>query len=343
MLTGKELILATKPFAKEIRWKSWYHTLIGFALLIGAVYGSMPFVADYFHLPFTAGLIFRICCSIFAAAMLSRVFIIFHDYQHHTILRNSIIANVLFTIFGIYMITPPNIWKRSHDHHHNHNAKLFSASIGSYPIMTTQKFIEATKKERFEYLAVRSPINMFFAYFTTFMFGMCISSFLSSPRRHWDSLVVLLLHYSIAIFLFVQFGWFTWFLAFFLPFFLSHMLGAYLFYAQHNFPGVTFKKNAEWTYTHAALESSSFMKLNPVMQWVTANIGFHHIHHLNSKIPFYRLPEAMAAIPELQQAKVTTLKPSDIIACLKLKVWDTDKNRMIGFDEMEDNGQLAKA
>jgi len=184
---------------------------------------------------------------------------------------------------------------------------------------------------------------MFFAYFTTFMFGMCISSFLSSPRRHWDSLVVLLLHYAIAIFLFVQFGWLTWFLAFFLPFFLSHMLGAYLFYAQHNFPGVTFKKNAEWTYTHAALESSSFMKLSPVMQWVTANIGFHHIHHLNSKIPFYRLPEAMAAIPELQQAKVTTLKPTDIIACLKLKVWDTDKNRMIGFDELEDRRQLAKA
>ena len=112
------------------------------------------------------------------------------------------------------------------------------------------------------------------------------------------------------------------------------MLGSYLFYAQHNFPGVLFRKNVEWSYTSAALESSSFMKLNPFMQWVTANIGFHHIHHLNSKIPFYRLPEAMAAIPELQKAKVTTLKPSDIVACLHLKVWDAESNRMIGFDEM---------
>jgi omega-6 fatty acid desaturase (delta-12 desaturase) len=113
------------------------------------------------------------------------------------------------------------------------------------------------------------------------------------------------------------------------------MLGSYLFYAQHNFPGVLFKKNAEWNYTNAALESSSFMDLNPFMQWVTANIGFHHIHHLNSKIPFYRLPEAMAAIPELQVAKVTSLSPSDIVACLKLKVWDADQNKMIGFDELE--------
>jgi len=344
MLTGKELILATKPFAKEIRWKSWYHTITGFLLLIGAVYGSMPFLYDAMQLPLGLALTSRILCSVFAAAMLSRVFIIFHDFQHHTILRGSKVADVMFTIFGIYMITPPNIWKRSHDHHHNHNAKLFSASIGSYPIMTKQKFLEATKKERFEYLAIRNPINMFFAYFTTFMFGMCISSFLSSPRRHWDSLAVLLAHYGIAAFLFIKFGWLTWFLAFFLPFFLSHMLGAYLFYAQHNFPGVTFKKNQEWTYTEAALESSSFMKLNPFMQWVTANIGFHHIHHLNSKIPFYRLPETMAAIPELQKAKVTTLKPSDIIACLKLKVWDTDQNRMIGYDEMENKGRrLARA
>ncbi len=324
MLTGKELILATKPYAKEIRWKSWYYTLTSFFLLIGAILGTY----------FLPSIFLRVLSSVFAAMMLSRFFIIFHDYQHHTILRKSAIANAIFTIFGIYMITPPNIWKRSHDHHHGHNAKLFSASIGSFPIMTKQKFMEASKMERFEYLAVRHPLNMFFAYFTTFIYGMCVQSFMSNPRRHWDSLAVLILHFSIAVFLFVKFGWLVWFLTFFLPFFLSHMLGSYLFYAQHNFPGVTYKKNVEWTYTHAALESSSFMDLNPFMQWVTANIGFHHIHHLNSKIPFYRLPEAMAAIPELQEPKMTTLKPSDIVACLRLKVWDTEQNKMLSFEEM---------
>lgn len=325
MLTGKELILATKPFAKEIRWKSWYYTITSLLLLIGTIAGTMYF--DHIAL--------RVLCSVGAAMLLSRFFIIFHDYQHHTILRGSPIADIIFTAFGVYMITPPNIWKRSHDHHHNNNAKLFSASIGSFPIMTKQKFLEASKRERFEYLAVRHPINMLFAYFTTFMYGMCVQSFMSSPRRHWDSLAVLIFHFTVATLLVVYFGWFTWFLTFFVPFFLSHMLGAYLFYAQHNFPGVTFKKNADWSYTNAALESSSFMDLNPFMQWVTANIGFHHIHHLNSKIPFYRLPEAMAAIPELQEAKVTTLKPTDIASCLRLKVWDAEQNKMIGFDELQ--------
>lgn len=325
MLTGKELILATKPYAKEIRWKSWYYTLSGFILLIASILGT-------YYMPSIWG---KLLSSVFAAMMLSRVFIIFHDYQHHAILQKSIPANILFTIFGIYMITPPGIWKRSHDHHHNHNAKLFSASIGSFPIMTRQKFTEAPKNERFYYLAIRHPLNIFFAYFTTFMYGICISSFLSSPRRHWDSLVVLILHYAIAVFLFVHFGWLTWFLTFFLPFFLSHMLGSYLFYAQHNFPGVVYRNNVDWQYANAALESSSFMAMNPFLNWVTANIGYHHIHHLNSRIPFYRLPEAMKNIPELQTTQVTTLKPSDIIACLRLKVWDPDQNKMIGFAEME--------
>ena len=95
-----------------------------------------------------------------------------------------------------------------------------------------------------------------------------------------------------------------------------------------------FHKKQDWNYAAAALLSSSYMKLNPVMRWFTANIGYHHIHHLNSKIPFYRLPDAMKAIPELQNAKVTTLKISDIIACLRLKVWDPEQNKMVGFKEM---------
>lgn len=325
MLKGKELILALKPYAKEIRWKSWIHTLTGFVLLVAAIAGTF-----IIH-PIWG----RILSSVFAAMMLSRVFIIFHDFQHHSILYKSKLANWMFTIFGFYMITPPSIWKRSHDHHHNNNAKLFSASIGSFPIMTKQKFMEASKSERFQYLAVRHPLNMFFAYFTTFQYGMCMQSFLSSPRRHWDSLAVLILHYTIAVLLIVYFGFLTYFLAFFLPFFLSHMLGSYLFYAQHNFPGAIYRNNVDWNYSNAALESSSFMKMNAIGNWITANIGFHHIHHLNSRIPFYRLPETMAHFPELQLAMVTTLRPKDIINCLKLKVWDPELNKMIGYDEME--------
>lgn len=325
MLAGKELILATKPFAKEIKWKSWFYTLSTLILLTAAIAGTFTATS-------VAG---KLVFSVLTAALLSRFFIIFHDFQHHTILHRSRTASFIFTVFGAYMITPPSIWKRSHDHHHSHNSKLFSASIGSYPIMTRRKFMEASRSERFAYLAARHPLNMFLAYFTMFLYGMCIQSFISSPRRHWDSLIIVLVHIGIAVFLFAELGWFQWFATFFLPFFLSHMLGAYLFFAQHNFPGVIFRSNKDWNYSKAALESSSFMKMNRVWNWITANIGYHHIHHLNAKIPFYRLPEVMAHFPELQSPVSTTLHPKDIAACLRLKVWDPEQGRMIGFKEMK--------
>ncbi len=320
MRKGKELILATKPYASEVRWKSWYYTLSTLGLLI--LFNIGAFSADL-HI----GL--RILSSIMTGLVISRLFVIYHDYCHHTILYKSIFGRIIFSTFGLYMLAPTSIWKRSHDYHHKNNSKLFSASIGSYPIFSKQKFLNATPAERREYLAVRHPLNMIFGYFTLFSFGMCILSFLSSPRRHYDSLISLILHVAYIVSVIYFFGWITWILAILMPFSIACGFGAYLFYAQHNFPGVTFKNNIEWSYDHAALESSSYMKMNFFWQWVTANIGFHHIHHLNAKIPFYRLPEAMAAIPELQRAKITTLWPSDIVKCLRLKVWDPDKQEMV--------------
>jgi omega-6 fatty acid desaturase (delta-12 desaturase) len=324
MRCGKELILATKPFAKEIRSKSWFHTLTTLALAALALAGTVL-------LPWLA---LNILCSVVAGLLLVRMFVIYHDHQHHTILHKSVAADAIMTLFGIYMLAPTSIWKRSHDHHHKHNSKLFSASIGSFPIATRQKYLSMSAGERVGYLAIRHPLTIGLGYFTMFLLGMCVSSFLSSPRKHFDALIALVLHIAAAVCIFIFFGWQAWFLLFFLPFLIAFALGSYLFYAQHNFPGVTFCSNQDWAYDKAALESSSYMVMNPVMAWFTANIGYHHIHHLNAKIPFYRLPEVMAHFPELQAAKTTSLHPRDIFACLRLKVWDQDQGRMISLKEL---------
>ena len=97
-----------------------------------------------------------------------------------------------------------------------------------------------------------------------------------------------------------------------LPFAVAAAMGAYLFYAQHTYEGLRILPTEEWTYFQGALESSSYMKLGPIMKWFTGNIGYHHVHHLNPHILFYRLPGAMAAIPELQHPVVTSLGPRDI-------------------------------
>lgn len=321
MRSGKELIMATKPFAREIRWKSWLHT-ISTILILGLSLAGTYFIPNIYG---------RIACSIFSGFVMVRLFVIYHDHQHHAILDKSPLARFIFTLYGIFILAPSSIWKRSHDYHHKHNSKLFSASIGSYPIMTRQKFNSSSKKERFQYLATRHPITLLFGYISMFLYGMCINSFMSSPRRHWDSLLAIVFHVAMGVCIFVFLGWLAFLLSFIVPFFIAFMIGAYLFYAQHNFPGVTFRDNGEWTYDGAAMESSSFMKMSWFWHWVTANIGYHHIHHINARIPFYRLPEVMQAIPELQKAKTTSLKPWDIAACVRLKIWDPEQQKMVGL------------
>jgi omega-6 fatty acid desaturase (delta-12 desaturase) len=324
MLTGKDLIVATKPFAREIKSKSWYYTLTTLALLAVALIATVV-------LPHV---LLKISSSIIAGLLIVRMFIIYHDQQHHSILTKSTFAEIIMTAFGIFILSPTSIWKRSHDHHHKHNSKLFSASIGSYPIVTKKKFLEMTAKQRFGYLAIRHPLTIFMGYFSMFIFGMCIRSFANNPRKHIDSLVALILHIAAITIVVMLLGWQTWLLLIFLPFSIACGLGSYLFYAQHNFPGVTFCDNKNWAYEKAALESSSYMMMNPLMAWFTGYIGYHHVHHLNSKIPFYRLSEAMDHFPELQNCKTTSLKLKDIRDCLELKIWDQEKNKMIGLKDI---------
>jgi omega-6 fatty acid desaturase (delta-12 desaturase) len=109
--------------------------------------------------------------------------------------------------------------------------------------------------------------------------------------------------------------------------------GVWMFYVQHQFEGVYWERHHHWEYTSAALQGSSFYKLPRLLQWFTGNIGYHHVHHLNARIPFYRLPEAKEAIPELWRPKTTSLRPMEMVRCLRLKVWDGDAKRMVGLAE----------
>lgn len=320
MLQGKQLILATKPFAKENRAKSWYYTISTLLILLASLFGTV------FNFHWTL----KLACSIFAGLVIVRLFVIYHDHQHKAILDRSPLASALFTLFGFYVLAPTGIWSASHDYHHKNNCKLFSASIGSYPIYTKHKFETLSKGEQRHYLFIRHPLTIMFGYIFTFMYGMCIKSIINRFSKNIDSLIALILHFAYQIAVFYFLGWQTWILLCAIPHLISGAMGAYLFYAQHNFPGTTFKGNEEWTYEGAAMESSSYMELSWPLRWATANIGYHHIHHINARIPFYRLPEVYNAIPELQNCKKTSLKPKDIIACFKLKVWDTDKQQMVG-------------
>jgi omega-6 fatty acid desaturase (delta-12 desaturase) len=262
------------------------------------------------------------------------MFIIYHDHQHKAILQNSKFADGVMTLWGLFVLAPTSIWKRSHDHHHTHNSKLYTSSIGSYPIVTVEKFQSFNSKERSIYLFIRHPLTITFGYLFVFLYGMCIRSFVNNRDKHWDSLIAIIIHVGMGVLIASLLGWTAFWLGFITPAMIALGLGAYLFYAQHNFPTATFAEKDGWSYVNAALGSSSYMRMNKIMHWFTGNIGYHHIHHLNARIPFYRLPEVFKAIPALQKAKTTSLMPLEMVRCLRLKVWDPEKGRLIGFREM---------
>lgn len=324
MRTGKEIILATKPFALDSSARSWAHLLSTAFLLACAVVGTVW----NFHI---AG---KILCSFLAGLLYLRFFVIYHDQQHEAILPHSRLAEGLMRIFGILILSPSSVWRSSHNHHHNHNSKLRGSHIGSYPIMTKEQYLKASKGTRFKYLFMRHPLTMLFGYLFVFLYGMCLYPSFTKMSEHYDGMLAFVVHLVLAAGITWFLGWSALFLTLLIPHFTACAIGSYLFYAQHNFPSVAFNENARWSYDKAALESSSFLVTGPLMAWFTANIGYHHVHHLNSRIPFYRLPEVVAAIPELQTPKTTSLHPLEILRCLRLKVWDPEARRMVGTAEL---------
>ena len=317
--TGTELILATKPFAHDVTSRSWWHVLSTLALFLVAVAGAV----------WNVHWIGQVVCSVLTGLLVLRLFVIYHDQQHHAILPKSWMAEGLMRVVGILFLSPSSVWRSSHNHHHNHNSKLRGSHIGSYPIMTKEQFKKTPPGERRLYLFVRHPLTILFGYVFVFLFGMCIYPFFNHPKKHADCLVAFLVHVAICAALFYFSNWMTMVLVAMLPMFVASAIGSYLFYAQHNFPGVSFYDKEGWTYEKAALESSSYMHMSKIMAWFSANIGYHHIHHLNARIPFYRLSEVMGKIPELQAPKKTSLHPSDIFRCLKLKVWCVETQQMV--------------
>src|SRR6185503_5861708 len=102
----------------------------------------------------------RVFCSVFAGLLFLRLFVIYHDQQHHAILPHSRLAEYFMRIFGILALSPSSIWRSSHNYHHKHNSKLRSAHIGSFPIMTKTEFLKSTKGRRWKYLFVRHPLTI---------------------------------------------------------------------------------------------------------------------------------------------------------------------------------------
>ncbi len=320
---GAALVRASKPYSEEDLPTTWRLFLVSLAVYLGFV--AVAMLAPWWPV--------RLAGAAFAGLTIVRLFIFYHDYLHGAVFRGSRIGHWAMVWVGWTVLAPPEVWQETHDYHHRNNAKMLGASIGSFPIVTTTMWKRMDKRQRFWYRVARNPLTIVFGLFTVFVAGMCMSSFLRDPRRHWRGPAAIAVHITLVVLaeVFVAPG--AGFFGIFLPLFVATSAGSYLFYAQHNFPAAELRSREAWTYHHAALRASSMFDMPEWLHWFTGNIGYHHVHHLNHKIPFYRLPEAMAAIPELQDPGRTSWRLADVWACLELKLWDPEQQRLVGWTE----------
>jgi omega-6 fatty acid desaturase (delta-12 desaturase) len=322
--TKEALMSALKPYAVEDRKKSWSLTLTTLALIALSVRLTLP------DLP----LAIRIFASIMTALTMSRSFILYHDFMHGAIFRDSRLGGAMMSFVGTMMLRPPADWRRSHNFHHAHNTQFATASVGSFPIKTVDEYAACTESQKRTYRIIRSPLVIVFGYITCFVLESFKKLFFREDGLSKQALITLTLHFTL-MYICAQRGWDVLVLTFLFPYFASCGIGTYLFYIQHNFEGARFRPDAEWDFEFAALNSSSCLRCSPISHWFSGNIGYHHIHHLNHKIPFYRLPEAMKAIPELQHPTFVDLKIGTILRTLSLKLWDPRQSKLITFKEFE--------
>ena len=320
----RELQQATRPFARQSAGQSWWYAGSTFGLLGCALAAAI--VAPWWPV--------RLAASIAGALLLVRSFILYHDFMHGSILPGSRLARAVFYSYAAVNLTPPRSWRDSHNFHHANVGRIAASSVGAFPLMTTETWRKSSRTERLAYRVTRHPATILCAYLTIFLFSVTLLPLLRRPSRYWDSAVSLVAHGVVMATLYVFGGFDAMFFGLLLPMVMAGALGGYLFYAQHSFPGMRILPDAEWSAIRAALVSSSYLRLGTVLRWFTGNIGFHHVHHLNSLIPFYELPRAMAGIPELQHPTVTSLKPRDVMACFRANLWDDASGCMVRYRDV---------
>ncbi len=335
--SGPELVRASQDFATEDLGRTWSLTLQTLAVTATAWAGALLAPQALAAADVPAWTLWPVwgAFGVLLGLLGVRWFIFYHDYCHGALFRSSKLGGALMTVVGWYTLAVPSVWKETHNYHHRNNAKLTGSAIGSYPTVSLGTYKALEPSQRRQLKAIRHPLSMTFGLFTTFMLGMCVAPFRRNRATHAMAPVALLVWWVVfgvmAAALSVGGALLLWVL----PTAVHSALGSYLFYAQHNFPGAELRGRREWEFTHAALKCSSYFEMSPLMHWFTGNIGFHHVHHLNHRIPFYRLPEAMAAMPELQDPGRTSWRYADVVACLNCAVWDPERNRLISFAEAD--------
>ena len=295
-----------------------------------------PFILAWFlaYQALDVSIWLTIALSVVAAAFVIRTFIIFHDCTHGSFFKNKKANAIVGTITGIMTLFAYEKWKREHSIHHASSGNLDKRGVGDIWVMTIEEYVEASKWERFKYRMYRNPLVMFG--FGPLFLVLISSRFNRKDARKKERNNTYLINISLVVIyslLIWAIGWQAFLIVQGTTMFVAGAFGIWLFYVQHTFEDSYFEDENEWDYVKAAVEGSSYYQLPKVLQWVTGNIGFHHVHHLSPRVPNYNLEKAHESTPPLQQATTINIKSS--LKSLRYKLYDAPNKTFVTFGDIK--------
>jgi len=270
--------------------------------------------------------------QILAAGFMVRTFIIFHDCGHGSFFRSRLANDVVGYITGILTFTPYDDWKNEHARHHATAGDLDRRGAGDVLTMTVQEYRRATFWKRLGYRLYRNPfVLLCVAPIFMFVIKQRVPRRGTGTRGIVSVLVTDVALAAIFAALFATIGVGKTLLLILPVIAIAGAAGIFLFYVQHQFEQVYWERHEHRDFVAVAMQGSSLYALPRVLQWFSGNIGFHHIHHLSSRIPNYRLPKAYREQPLFQQVPTLTLRSS--LRSLRLHLYDEASRRLVGFRE----------
>jgi omega-6 fatty acid desaturase (delta-12 desaturase) len=269
------------------------------------------------------------------AGLSIRLFIFQHDCGHGSFFTSQRANHALGSVLGVLTLTPYRYWRRTHAIHHATSGNLDRREFGDIRTLTVREYLSRPFWQRYGYRLYRNPVVLLLvgpAY--QFLFKHRLP--FDAPRewkKEWGSVI----WNNLALAAVALVMWQTIGLGRFLAVqltisLLSGAIGVWLFYVQHQFEDTYWEGRERWDFNTAGLEGSSFYDLPALVHWFTGNIGYHHVHHLSSLIPNYRLRQAMEEVPELQH--VTRITFFESLRCINLKLWDEDERKLVGFGHL---------
>ncbi|MBC7312396.1 MAG: fatty acid desaturase [Rhizobium sp.] len=271
-----------------------------------------------------------------AGFFLLRLFMIQHDCGHGSFFARRGLDDWTGRLIGVLTLTPYGYWRRAHAAHHASAGNLDERGIGDITTLTLEEYRALSPRGRLGYRLYRHPAVMFgigpaflFLFKQRLPFGM-----MKDGAQPWISTMGTNLGIAVVSALMIWAVGLVPFLVIHLPIVLiAGATGIWLFYVQHQFEETHWSKGDDWQFPKAALHGASHYDLPLALRWLTGNIGIHHVHHLASRIPYYRLPEVLRDHPQLAGIGRITLR--DSFACVKLALWDEKRGRLLSFREAE--------